>query len=210
MKEHPILFNSEMVRAILDGRKTQTRKIVKINPLHHFNQTGCKVYIEDARGRVHGEISGLKCPYGVPGDRLWVRETWATFKFLDNKKPSKIHQGIPQPKIWYIADNDSWDARNPSAAPSNCIGKIRPSIFMPKWACRLWLEVTAVRVERVQDISEGDALAEGITTGGSAMGHKFTAKEYFAGLWDSIYAKRGYSWESNPWAWVTEFKGTEQ
>lgn len=168
MRERPILFSAPMVRAILGGRKTQTRRIIK-------NRT-----VPDVGG----------CPYGEPGERLWVRET-----FLNNALDG-------YPPVWfYRADSDDKpEDRN-----------WKPSIFMPRAASRITLEITNNRFERLQDISEADTNAEGVTIQQDAKiasafieGKQTPAQlEYFA-LWESINGKG--SWALNPWVWVIEFK----
>lgn len=212
MKERPILFSSEMVRAILEGRKTQTRRVMKSQPPHHeFNQYPSE--------RLNIKLEGgqyVHCPYGQPGDRLWVRETW----MIDGAdiRPAGVKQSVI-----YRASNDDYGK----------YFKWRPSIYMPRWASRITLEIVNVRVERLQEISEEDVVSEGIKIPvikgqiGITLGMKpllsdylpnkhytvWTQREittaYFAQYWDSLNAKRGYSWESNPWVWVIEFKRLE-
>jgi len=179
MVELPILFSGEMVRAILDGRKTQTRRVVKL-PVSEIGKM--------VKYRGDWVLPCEWSPYGKSGDRLWVRETWWQW-------------GGTEKRISYRADT------LPSFAPN---GGFRPSIFMPRWASRITLEVVDVRVERLQDISEDDAKAEGVMASG---GWNADDTEYcvgyrtaFSRLWDSINAKRGYSWATNPWVWAVEFK----
>jgi hypothetical protein len=195
MKEHPILFSDTMVRAILAGSKTQTRRIVKPQPLWVYDDT-IPVKTQDADPK-----GAIRCPYGVPGDRLWVRETWQA---LTEPNPSHLIAEKPQPGD---------DIRYRATEPETWIPALpwRPSIHMPRWACRLVLEITDVRVERLQDISRQDALAEGIDM--SAPQVASLVEEYrpviaFAGLWESINAKRA-PWKSNPWVWVIEFEEIE-
>jgi hypothetical protein len=184
--ERPILFSGPMVRAILEGRKTQTRRVLK---WQYAPATGAR-FIPHAGGwqwlfeggcgsAYPGDQGALgRCPFGIVGDQLWVRETWA--------KAGEVGD-----EIEYRADN-----HDPAAA------KWRPSIFMPRWASRLTLEVVGVRVERLQDISDADAMAEGIQ-------HLYEwaafPRRTFQNLWDSINAERA-PWASNPWVWVVEFK----
>lgn len=190
MTERPILFSGEMVRAILAGQKTQTRRIVK----HHR----------------------LACLYGKPGDRLWVKETWATDFIHDDAKPVHIPQGAP---LLFRADEGE------TGIAAFEWGRWRPSIFMRRWMSRITLELTAVRVERLQDISEEDAAAEGCTLSGVEV----TAAEWMADaptrsiapgkcvirplaleymrLWESINGAG--SWAANPWVWVLTFKRVE-
>jgi hypothetical protein len=203
-RERPILFSAPMVRAILDGRKTQTRRVAKPRfddrkPCEHWKGENHDGDATMYRHCSHGS-EGLGCPYGQPGDRLWVRETW----FSSNPKtPSRVR---------YAADDlirleDGLFARAVCNPP-----KWRPSLFMPRWASRITLEIVAVRVERLQDISEKDALAEGCerefkADGSTVWGAGLVeAVENYKTLWDSINAKRGVGWDINPWVWVIEFK----
>lgn len=170
MKERPILFSGAMVRAILEGRKTQTRRLVKPQPPSTARSKKPWCSVEDL----------LKaCPYGVAGDRLWVRETFANNGY----------------ELFYRADGVALPPRMPSGP-----AKWKPSIFMPRAACRLVLEVTAVRVERLQEISGGDAWAEGVSDGPRPS----LAIACYRRLWDSLNAKRA-PWASNPWVWVLTF-----
>lgn len=188
-KERPILFNTEMVQAVLDGRKTQTRRVIKEQP--DGEVTAKWLDLKDKMPAFIFCNNGMecvtrKCPYGEVGNRLWVRETWAD-GYED--KP-------------YIYKADGWDADH----------KFKPSIHMPRAASRTLLEITDVRVERVQDISEIDALAEGcvstaIETDNDYLG--LYAKEHFANLWNIINIQRGFGWDVNPWVWVVEFKIVE-
>ena len=205
MKEHPILLNGDMVRAVQDGRKTMTRRVIK--PQHKGGViTGPAAesgYAIEAWGggkrHIASKINCLSCPYGIPGDRLWVRETWATERQFDHLSPSNIPASAHKTeRIMYEHFTHGWD-------------KARPSIHMPRWASRITLEVVSVRVERVQEITEDDAKAEGIasTVILESDGKDYTgqyARDGFACLWDSIYAKRGYGWDVNPLVWVIEFK----
>ncbi|MBT7080302.1 MAG: hypothetical protein HN929_02355 [Chloroflexi bacterium] len=225
-RERPIIFNSEMVRAILGGRKTQTRRVIKPQPpvecsIHYFLGNESWLNSKDRepyrhsweawsgelfRNRPNGHLCGhheVKSHYGIPGDRLWVRE---------NAQISPKHFGLSHEThkdddgdyriVSYCADYPG--GRNEAADDYGI--KITPSIHMPRWASRITLEVADIRVERVKNISEDDALQEGLSTGdwlGDPVGT-------FANLWDSINAKRGFSWESNPWVWVIEFKAVKK
>ena len=188
----PILFSGEMVRAILDGRKTQTRRVIKPQP-----SAGVRRSVFVLSGLEDGHGRELRCPYGRPGDTLWVRETWASHKYMDDTKPSEFTAGAQMLPVWYRADGVQSDER----------GKWRPSIFMPRWASRITLRVVDVRVEQVQDISEEDAVAEGVTKNLPdgwicAESHRMIFKR----LWNSINGTRGYAWYTNPWVWVVEFE----
>ena len=202
MKEHPILFNGEMVKAILGGRKTQTRRIIKSQPNYiRFNQVVLNNHVgfEDEHG------NPIKCPFGKVGDRLWVRETFWI---------SQSENGI-----LYRADIPMhWDAKD-TECEINDINlkaeeyKWKPSIHMPRMASRIALEIVDIRVERLQDITESDARADGITTEKPKSAYwenrnNFAVSE-FMGLWESIYSKHGCGWFTNPWVWVVEFKMLE-
>lgn len=202
----PILFSGTMVRAIIDGRKTQTRRVIALSEFGKSTTPGFDWHFRDRRGRwndVSMERLLQMCPYGAPGDRLWVRETWATTAQAGDHKSDAY--------AVYRATDPDWETM---------IGwKWRPSIYMPRWASRITLEVTTVRVERVQDISDADAVAEGIMCGSKigkdafgwyadsdrAVRHNAPAHALRA-LWDEINAKRGYGWDANPWVWAVEFK----
>lgn len=197
MKERPILFSAEMVKAILDGRKTKTRRVIKPIPASVDNVDGVP-YVEDEFGDWHELIKF--CPY-VPGMTLWVRESYR----LGQAPRDEEGQGVA-----LYADNSH--KYHPDLDPSRqnwCRSwKKRPSIFMPRWASRITLRVTGVRVERLQEITDTDAIAEGITLTGSIDRTGLTTGQPvddFATLWDSINAKRGHGWDSNPYVWVIEF-----
>lgn len=177
MKEKPILFSSPMVKAILDGSKTQTRRVIKPQPIW-IGDPSVQFKTQDCNPK-----GIIKCPYGQPGDRLWVRE-----KFSYPTGYSYVGG------IWYWADGqpDKGDWIKP-----------KPSIHMPRWASRITLEVVSVRVERLQDISESDSRAEGVRYSEEEI-RPYTCA--FVDLWDSINAKLGYGWDVNPWVWVVEFK----
>lgn len=182
MKERPIIFSAPMVRALLDSTKTQTRRVVKC-------------HVEDYDGAL---ITWASCPYGQPGDRLWVRET-----FTDLLGTGIEHRPIPSgPLQRYVYAADIKPGSNSDEARKEFGIKWKPSIFMPRAASRITLELTAVRAERLQDISDADALAEGVDrTNTSISGY---AKERYRRLWESINGPD--SWAQNPWVWVIEFK----
>ncbi len=208
MKEHPILFSADMVKAILRGDKSQTRRVIKPQPISISAHT--EKMTNDSVIEIYdqGTARFIKCPYGQPGDRLWVRETWAIVSIPDGTTARKLltvfradnPRGLEQPEKW------------------------KPSIHMPRRASRIMLEVVNVRVERVQDMSLDNIYAEGIHGPGvvpantfmMVMGEstlegaeaKYMINE-FSSLWDTINAKRGYGWESNPYVWAIEFKALE-
>lgn len=199
VSEKPLLCNAEMVRAILDGIKTNTRRPMEPQPDDKLEVLeGCDDFM---LGGTHSKKRSVwRCPFGKKGDRLWVRETWAPISTFD---PS------PETGAIYRADNHP----SQKAIPV----KWTPSIHMPRWASRINLEITDVRVERVQEISEEDAIAEGTDFGVDAFGKRFVppidktglsthkpCKESFKALWESIYGKS--SWRLNPWVWVVAFK----
>lgn len=244
MKERPILFSAPMVRAILESRKSQTRRIVKAQPA-----PGCigtfgpgMPFIRTEGGKNH------LCPYGAPGDRLWVRETWRIGAWNEDKGAFAIDY-CDGPRRKWITDQTDYDGERFNDLWIKCCDELhekgikpnedgnyiwlpgesplrwRPSIHMPRWASRINLEITGARVERLKDISEEDAKAEGIKQ----------AREPLTHLWNADYPDRGCgtsgddkepgpiaayhhlwtsingigSWDANPWVWVVEFKAVE-
>lgn len=200
MKVRPILFSGEMIRAILEDRKTMTRRIAKVTDY------GCKDgFITPLCGHTPRKIADHVgyCPYGKIGDRLWVKEThylygrWVKNGFNKAGK-QKWRFGYEQIKGVMFPDN-------PPEKICSKRGEIgwfkRPSIFMPRWACRIFLEITKRKVERLQEIMEEDALREGIIP--STIG--VTNKTCFRFLWNSINGKK-YPWKSNPYVWVISFR----
>jgi hypothetical protein len=232
MKERPILFNAGMVRAILDGRKTQTRRIMKLQPSESFSPDVAKWYEPtaiDKNGEMYpgkpifgvadkyGEDEGYKSPLGQPGDRLWVRETWGVVShaFDDNgsiipwtpdRPATPIHEmpfgnGYYTGHIIYRSDGGfTWSANDDGDGERTAW---HPSIHMPRKASRIDLLITGVRVERLQSISNIDALAEGCLNSSFMPGGRFP-NENFAWRWQSIYGDE--SWNANPWVWVIEFE----
>lgn len=238
MKERPIIMQGCSVNAVLDGRKTQTRRVIVMNGdfvLLDYGKGWWPYKSDDGESemvqvRRHGKTYldevPLNCPYGVPGDRLWVKETWCPLK-------DPFHFQNPALSRGYLLDMGGRPQRNGSAYRADCderdgesercrteLGyKWHSPLFMPRWASRLTLEVTDVRVQRVQEISTQDAIAEGIrfddvsgywlggihNVKGTPTVHP-TARLAFKSLWNSINAKRGYSWEVNPWVWALTFK----
>lgn len=187
MKERPILFSAPMVRAILDGRKTMTRRIVKPQP-----DEECYYLVEpETRAGIFGVVYNynqgdsnpfVKCPYGTIGDRLWVREAFA--------RRYAIIPTIKVERFFYRADGEHE-------------GKLKwkPSIHMPRRSSRITLEITNIRVERLREISKEDAISEGCENSEYFNVH---AQLKYQQLWESINGKG--SWEANPWVWVIEFR----
>lgn len=190
LKEQPILFSGEMIRAILRGRKTQTRRVIKPQPKsqpYPYQFPSGEWAWKSNTPHQFGLTTGHFCPYGQPGDRLWVRETW--------------YRQFGGSEIVYRADGEQgihkWDS----------------PLFMPRKSSRITLEIIGVRIERVQDISEDDCDKEIF---GGDFPHNvipdygfhggMSIQECFAVIWDSLNAKRGYGWDVNPWVWVIEFK----
>ena len=173
MKEHPILFSGPMVQPVLDDKKTKTRRVIPW-------------------------LASLECcPYGVPGDRLWVRETWTTESpRWDGEKPEAFMDSV-------LTHNDALLYK---ATDKDADRIWRPSIFMPRWASRITLEILDVHVERVQDISVEDIIAEGLSTRLREHDACCDLREQWQTLWDSINAKRGYGWDRNPLVWVITFR----
>lgn len=185
-REKPILFSAPMVRAILSGAKTQTRSVVK--GLHQHSELTAPMWAAadeavfiDGSNPVRGETVLARCSYGAPDDRLWVRES-----FRLSAWSTEVH---------YPASLSDYDVREK--------GPWKPSIHMPRWASRITLDVLSVRVERLQAITEADAIAEGVTHGEDQEG--FDHRDLFMHLWQKINGKK-HPWESNPWVWVVTFK----
>lgn len=203
MRERPILFSGPMVRAILDGTKTQTRRVIHPQPScartagdphgwrwkYQPKKKGAPLVEWGTDTRAWGGLLAY-APWKA-GDRLWVREAWAAHGAF-----ARFGTG----RVWYRADE------NPAH-----VGPWKPSIHMPRWASRITLEVTGVRVARLQHISEADAIAEGCHDSDGAPTQELsgTARGAYALLWDDLNADRGYGWDANPWVWVVEFRKVE-
>jgi hypothetical protein len=215
VKESPIIFSGPMVRAILDGRKTQTRRVIVFRdggkPFHFDNNEPLHSWNFDAAtGKFYLGASTFNCPYGRRGDRLWVRETWATgfnAKFHDEHGLSApdylVDPTTRESLIVYAADRQFPMLINEEFMAEHDHVAWRPSIHMRRTASRITLEITNVRVERLQDVSQTDCIAEGIPP---LPRRDWIVITDFHKQWDSINAKREYSWESNPWVWVIEFR----
>jgi hypothetical protein len=243
MKETPILFTPANIRAILDSRKVQTRRVVKYEDTHgcftgdcpHEKQTECDACLD--------AYAKSECPYGVVGDRLWVREMWRVGKPQDSRTPTEIWEHLKEigKGITILYGAGGWRSTFPFERPEpkyadnepmpDWAGIKRSAMFMPKWAARLWLEITDVRVQRVQDISEQDCYAEGVfkdrvitdvrcyggptieehadrfwPTAEDARDEGFEdAVSAYAALWDSIN-KKTHPFSENSWVWAISFK----
>lgn len=222
MNDKPIIFSGAMVKATMAGEKTQHRLpitwvkgIGKVTEFQKSDTPGYDWIMRDKRMHWndlrHNNLL-KRCPYPV-GTRLWVRETWGVAPCYNDKPPAAL-SFLSARNVDYKADPRRYQGVH--------VDKWRPSIHMPRWASRITLEVTGVKVERVQEISEEDARAGGVEAiphvgPMRAFGWKdysggigfFRAAESFRTLWDSIYASRGYSWDANPWVWCLEFKRVE-
>lgn len=211
MIERPILFSALMVRALLDGTKTQTRRVVKDLPPWQITEivpsaSGCGKWLPNGpapSGRGMASGHWRPCPYGKPGDHLWVRETFA-LSVIDPDGGSPQDDPENYDVIYRATEtpDGGWTdgEGNVIAAPW------KPSIHMPRWASRILLEIVSVRVQRLQDIGTEDIEAEGVVTSDAAiMEHGCRARVIdFTNLWESINGAG--SWAANPWVWVVEFK----
>ncbi|HBX3773777.1 TPA: hypothetical protein MHZ58_23820 [Klebsiella pneumoniae subsp. pneumoniae] len=230
MIERGMIFNAEMVRAILDGRKTQTRRIIK------QQRQGESWSVQPAKNpripkHTHDwwlpnatqPYAALICPFGAVGDRIWVRETWATLGNEDGcyvdweenlckgdeRSAARIYRASCEQRpgdygLWSIPDDACW---KPHTENQKFEGAWRPSIHMPRWASRILLEITDVRVERLNSISEEDAGREGYPADPSPYGGRMDKWLWFRQLWDGIYPEQ--SFKHNPWVWVIGFKRVE-
>ncbi len=225
--EYPIIFSTEMVKAYLERRKTMTRRVMRPQPpanavmKQHSKYPNCWLpYTTD--GRLMNSCQGNRkndcgwyCPYGQVGSKLWIRETIAEWQgTIESVKNGDLDEAAALDYIVYKAGAKDWAGilKDKSYGhPWN----VRPSIHMPRWASRITLEIKELRVERLQDITEEDAKAEGIESSklGTDYWNFFDGKGWwnsaitaFSYLWDSLNAKRGQGWEKNPWIWCISFR----
>lgn len=231
MKERPILLNAPMVRATLEGRKTQTRRIVKPQPdipdwqnwYHMTPKNGKERFRKVAVDWPDDDSDDIYCPYGQEGDRLWVRETWKYFDWTEDGYPFVMYSADDTRRLCEQIGDD-WGERlldiwaelsikeNYSIDKRASDRRWRPSIHMPRWASRILLEITGVRVERLNGINEADAIAEGIEQHKTGLWLPCAEKGKahidprlaYRDLWESINGPG--SWAANPWVWVIEFK----
>ena len=236
MKEHPIIFNPEMVRAIMDGRKSQTRRLMRVQPKEHnhsqyegahwqhakpeYYDSGDSGWICQYCGEgmdVNGR-SAYRSPYGAAGDQLWVRETWWQAGNSVLVPPYEDeYQWSGSRRILYAVDGNPPNEPNRdypngllngafSAAEPNKIWRKRPSIHMPRWASRTTLNVLGVRIERLHDITEHDALLEGVDLAVVASYERAGVDRPAAFAFRDLWISTGGDWESNPWVWVYDFE----
>lgn len=219
MTERPIIFSVPMVSAILDGRKTMTRRVVKLrDPSQTYSvhdDDGWPMSADDG-----GDWHRDRCPYGQPGDRLWVREVFAVSKIAPQCQVAYAADGKCVAVGWdgsggYMQIFHGWllDAKDRRDRPGDTFGRSkykpwRSPIHMPRWASRITLEIAGVRVERLQAITEEDAIAEGVDAIPIAEIRRngcFTRRDDFCQLWHKLNGKK-HPWASNPWVWVVSFK----
>jgi hypothetical protein len=214
VKERPILFSAPMVLALLAGRKTQTRRIIQPAGVVKVDGGGRPFTDWWDKEEDHAWRRDVRCPYGVPGDRLWVREAWQTTASLDHMDAAGIVRAADEAgyKPWcplhYNADGSraNWDVPAFGTAP----GRQRRGRFMPRWASRIDLEITEVRVQRLQDITDADVLAEGIEQHAngqwlSKVGLCWPSpRAAYQALWEVINGVG--AWATNPWVWTLSFK----
>lgn len=195
MKERPILFSTSMVQALIEARKTQTRRVVKSEMIidqAEFDLGNSPHVIRSEPNLQYWIENG--CPFGQIGDQLWVCETWQIIGDPASL-PCQRHNLI------YTADYPNCVDKRYYTIPDITELKFKPSIHMPRWASRILLEITNIRIEQLNDISEEDAAAEGMIADDD-----FCAEEYFSMLWNEINGWGEKGWNANPWVWVIEFK----
>lgn len=206
MTERPILFSGSMVQANYEGRKTHTRRLTRLKRINAEPDNWEFVTLLHGHVAVFeqwrtGERLEIPCPHGQPGDRLWVRETWALTcggGWAVNPSTLTFRAG-GDPPIRIIKPEQFTPIGDIKQRPDNEVpGRWRPSIHMPRWACRQFLDITDVRVERLRDIDPDDMLAEGLYEEENVA----YLLQSFRILWDGLNAKRGYGWDVNPWVWV--------
>ena len=240
VKERPILFSGPMVKAILRGTKHQSRRVIRPQP-EEFYWAGKSRYLwrpkrgvfVDGWAEKHlAQKMAQHCPYGTPGDKLWVRETWRVGAWsedtgevcVDYKADNhacqewlRVEDEEQFDRLWIQSTDDALASGLEAGEdgtyhwePGKGPARWRPSIHMPRWASRITLEVTGAGAERVQDISKADVIAEGIPQWTFAVGAWADVppdpRWKFIELWDSINGKRGYTWETNPFVWVITFR----
>ncbi len=217
MTSRAIIFSGDSVRATLHGLKRETRRVFKFpawaDPSHQIEFSGVGG-LAAALCEASGCFADVPCPYGIAGDELWARETWRTEELGDDAEVPGL-DGVRfksddrfEPIANTVEAAEAWGAAHRRG------GKWRSPIHMPRWASRLTLTVIMIRVERLHEIREAGALAEGMIVGGNPRRHWYhapdTARMNFQTHWDKINAARGFSWDTNPWVWVVTFKRKEE
>ena len=206
MRERPILMTPENAQKVFEGVKTQTRRLNGLDEVNssklwgypQMQDSGIAVFLDSTQANPYNNALDVKCPYGLVGDRLWCRENGWERPYRTERM---LREGADTwEPFYYDALLDIGEAEELKQLGF----KRRPSIHMPRWACRTVVEVTEIRVERVQDISEEDAKAEGCEPHAPSGRDGKVYRRPFECLWESINGK--YSWDSNPWVWVIEFK----
>lgn len=207
MRERPIIFNADMVRAIVEGRKTQTRRIMREQPEvipkeDELGKPGFWIPFNAGKTMVRTDDMHIACPFGLKGNRLWVRETF------------RVHSRATDVAtlVYKASEQQSWTQQTHRVPIEKCnkpavVDTWTPSIHMPRWASRITLEITGVRVERLRDLSEEDAKSEGVIPPAGGVLPGWEHRINFRDLWMSIYGAD--NWEANPWVWVVEFKRVE-
>lgn len=237
MSERPIIFSGDSVRAILDGRKTQTRRALKTDLPFDAPARFAPCDHPEGYGFFDTDERWHRCPFGRPGDRLWVREAFHWSGFTEDGEvgvryvADEAHSGLLAPDdAWlgrsfegaWVRWSEDMEAAGYTANPDDgffewtradraeptFVGRRVAPMFLPRWASRITLEVASVRVERLQTITEADAKAEGVAPGETTDGDLSHALG-FIDTWDRLNAKRGHGWDENPWVWVVGFKRTE-
>lgn len=219
MKERPILFSAPMVRAILSGAKTQTRRVVKPQPiedrLHDHVERKYGLFTWWAGNRTFGIQHQARCPYGQPGERLWVRETWNVThhsQLAPGENIAKSAEDCVRDNNGFMpscAEGVVYAADGVTSHPVHGKARWRPSIHMPRWASRITLEIVAVRVERLWDISEADCAKEGAPFSYSGFDPDEAPdwRGWYRSIWEAVYGPD--SWVANPWVWVLTFRRVE-
>lgn len=200
--EKPILMSTPMIKAILSGAKTVTRRVIKPQPTYcRFVESGIFTYPHP----VAESDSWIYCPYGEVGNCLWVKETWQAYNLSGSSYSSLPKEKKAQAELY------NWAVVSKATNPEDKRPRDPwiPSIFMPRWASAITLEITDVKVERIQEINNHEAWREGIPEFGNWIKNEGEARDEFARLWDSINLKRGYGWDANPWVWAISFKLTK-
>jgi len=215
VKETPIICTAESVRGILDDKKTETRRVIKPQPGRNIIQTAAVTWRYSDREGIDARSPTWRCPYGSPGDLLWVRETWAHYHDItrivrpDGASYAEVSDGLAGYRadgfdsIEDFKEHIKWEIGRACEGVETKSDRWQSPIHMPRWASRITLKVMDVRVKRVQEIDTWGIECEGYPDVGYVP---LARRDWFIDLWDSINAKRGFSWRSNPWVWVIKFE----